>query len=441
MVILHLAQARVEYQDRGKSAVVLDHDIAAAINLAVAAVTERWAKQRKAEERDRNRRLRRREQLVDKPVRISTKQAASEVMRDAYMKASDDGQLPAKPRQIMYAARPKILEITGKDTLDDAYFTQTLLPDYIEEHADECARWDIVWDARGTFTEPHTGREVPLGTLEVRDYLGLRAIGAPAITISTRADYFTCGPEHRFDTILFVEKEGFGPLFNAVHLAERYDLGVMSTKGMSVTAARMLLDRLSKRGIKRILVLHDFDISGFSIFGTLGTSGRRYRFTNDVPMVDLGLRLDQVEDMGLESEPVAIKPEEWTKRSETLTRHGATVEEITFLRDRRVEINAMTSRQLVDFIEERLAFHKVTKVIPPHEVLADHARHLIEQKLARAAFDELHAKFTEEARQAVLPEDLCAQVQAQIDDTPRVPWDRALAAVVARLSDNGNVEC
>ena len=129
VVILHLAQARVEYQDRGKSAVVLDQDIADAIKLAVAAVTERWAKQRKAEERDRNRRLRRRDQLVDKPVRISIKQAAWEVMREAYMKASDDGQLPAKPRQIMYAARPKILEMTGKDVLNDAYFTQTLLPD------------------------------------------------------------------------------------------------------------------------------------------------------------------------------------------------------------------------------------------------------------------------------------------------------------------------
>ena len=318
--------------------------------------------------------------------------------------------------------------------MDDAYFTQTLLPDYIAEHADECAGWDIVWDARGTFTEPHTGREVPLGTLEVRDYLRLRATGAPAITISTRADYLTWGPEHRFDTVLFVEKEGFGPLFNAVHLADRYDLAIMSTKGMSVTAARLLLDQLSKRGVKRILVLHDFDVSGFSIFGTLGTSGRRYRFTNDVPMIDLGLRLDQVDDMGLESEPVAIKPEEWAKRSGTLTRHGATAAEIAFLRGRRVEINAMTSRQLVDFIEDQLAFHKVTKVIPPYEVLADHARHLIEQKLARAAFDELRAKFTEEARQAVLPENLCAQVQAQIDGNPQAPWDMALAAVVARLA-------
>ena len=134
-------------------------------------------------------------------------------------------------------------------------------------------------------------------------------------------------------------------MFNAVRLAERYDLAIMSTKGMSVTASRMLLDQLSNRGLKRILVLHDFDVSGFSIFGTLGTSSRRYRFTNDAPLIDLGLRLDQVEEMDLESEPVPVK-DDWEKRAATLKRHGATAAEIDFLRHRRVEINAMTSRQL-----------------------------------------------------------------------------------------------
>ena len=101
-----------------------------------------------------------------------------------------------------------------------------------------------------------------------------------AITVDRSVLYPTLGPEHRFNTILFIEKEGFDPLFAAEHLAERYDLAIMSTKGMSVTAARLLLDRLAARGIEQILVLHDFDISGFSIFGTLGTSGRRYRFNN-----------------------------------------------------------------------------------------------------------------------------------------------------------------
>jgi hypothetical protein len=49
------------------------------------------------------------------------------------------------------------------------------------------------------------------------------------------------------------------PLFDKVQLAERY--AIMSTKGMSVT----LVDTLDVP----LLVLHDFDKSGFSIAATL----------------------------------------------------------------------------------------------------------------------------------------------------------------------------
>ena len=42
--------------------------------------------------------------------------------------------------------------------------------------------------------------------------------------------------------MLFCEKEGFTPLFKAVNLANRYDLMIVSTKGVSVTAARQLIE-------------------------------------------------------------------------------------------------------------------------------------------------------------------------------------------------------
>jgi hypothetical protein len=142
--------------------------------------------------------------------KVTVKDAAALVMREAYMKASDNGRLPAKPRQIMYAARPQILELTGKDSLDDAYFTQQLLPDYMEDHPDECAAWDVVWDARGNFSEPHTGHELALGTLEVRQYLGERPAQEIPVRLAPGATYPTTGPEDRYTTVLFIEKEGFG---------------------------------------------------------------------------------------------------------------------------------------------------------------------------------------------------------------------------------------
>jgi DNA topoisomerase VI subunit B len=430
VVILHLACARVEYRDRGKSSVVLGAAIGAAVESAIYTVTGTWAKQRKAEERDHTRRLRRLDRLVDKPVRVTLKEAARQVMRRAYEKSSYDGHeyLPTKARQVMYAARPEILALTGKEALDDAYFTQTLLPDYIEANRDECKLWDIVWDARGSFVEPHTALEVPLGTLEVRSYLGRRAVSVP-IAISTSWHYPTIGPEHRFDTVLLIEKEGFTPLIKAARLAERFDLAIKSTKGMSVTAARQLLDRLCERGVKRVFVMHDFDIWGFSIFGTLGTSSRRYRFRNEVPLIDLGLRLTHVEAMDLQSEPVVVAGD-WDKRAATLRQHGATEDEIDYLRHRRVELNAMTSPQLVEFIEAQLTQHGVSKLIPDDDVIEKHARHVIEQELARDSFEKIRADFVEKARIAKLPADLRTRLETYLERNPQSSWDAALATVI-----------
>ena len=52
----------------------------------------------------------------------------------AYAQASTDGQFPALARQIYYAARLKILELTEKDTLDSAYFSYQLLPQFLQEN-------------------------------------------------------------------------------------------------------------------------------------------------------------------------------------------------------------------------------------------------------------------------------------------------------------------
>ena len=399
-------------------------NVARSLSEAVTGVTKSWAKQRRAEERDRGAVHYRRMRLVRAP-RITIREAAFSVMGQAYLKASDGDALPARPRQIMYAARPEILAITSDPTLDDRYFTQTLLPDYMNENPNT-ADWDVVWDARGHFLEPHTGKEVPLGTLEVREYLGLRAQLRDTVSVEAGLLYPTHGPEQRYGAVLFVEKEGFGPLFKAAQLAERYDLAIMSTKGMSVSASRMLLDRLCDRGIERFFVLHDFDVSGFSIFGTLGTDSRRYRFNNQINLIDLGLRLADAEAMGLQAEPEAM-PGDWRKRAATLRRHGATGAEIAFLQHQRIELNAMTSRQLLDFIAEQLTADGITKLIPDDNILQQHARRLLEQQLAAAAIAKLMPEIVKQAQARRLPAALRKRIADILQKEPEKSWDVALA--------------
>ena len=70
---------------------------------------------------------------------------------------------------------------------------------------------------------------------------------------------------------------------------------------MSVRAARQLIDELYRFNVP-VFVLHDFDKHGFSIFGTLGRDSIRYKFPHrhKLEIIDIGLRLEDVEELGLE---------------------------------------------------------------------------------------------------------------------------------------------
>jgi hypothetical protein len=374
--------------------------------------------------------------MVRPAGQMSIVEAAGRVMAEAYLKASDDGTLPAKARQVMYAARGKILELTGLKKFDDKYFTQFLLPDYLQAHPEETASWDIIYDARGNLVEPHTGRRVPLGTLQVREYLGERPARPGRPKVMANGLYPTTGPQHRYKNLLFIEKEGFEELFDAVQLAERYDLAVMSTKGMSVIAARSLIDKLAPC-FDNVLVLHDLDVSGFSILGTLGTDSRRYIFDSDLSgkIHDIGLRLEDVEAMGLDPETVEVRNR--AARRETLARHGATDEEIDFLAPedqsedcQRIELNAMTSRQLVDFVEEKLQEHGVEKIIPGGDVLLAHARHRVEARLSGELLAQHAEEIASRAAAQELPDDLAEKVAELLGGEPELSWDQALARLV-----------
>ena len=93
-------------------------------------------------------------------------QAAYEIMEQAYEKVRGPRKLSANARQIMYAARPYILERTGKEALDDAYFTQTLLPNYQEELWPLIGTWSMMTVGISVSHIPTTS--IGLGTLAVK---------------------------------------------------------------------------------------------------------------------------------------------------------------------------------------------------------------------------------------------------------------------------------
>jgi hypothetical protein len=402
---------------------------------AVLTVTKDWAAIKKKEDRDQRRAESRRERYWRGfNSRVSVKSAAYEVMSHAYDMASGSGHYPANARQIMYAARPLIQEQT-QEPLKDVYFTQMLLPDYIRQYPEQTAGWDVVYDARGHLWEPHTGEQIGVGTLEVRRYL--REIGEPlemAIkTPSLDTKFPTCGPRNRYRAVLYIEKEGFLPLLERAHFAERYDLAIMSSKGMGTVAARTLIASLSEQAA--IFVLHDFDKAGFSIAGTLTRDTRRYEFTTEVCVIDLGLRLDDVKQWQLQSEVVHYQS--GADPTDNLETNGATEEEIDFLYDgdgrgKRVELNAFTSDQFVEWLDTKLTEHGVKKAMPSDDVLEQAYRRAAAVRRFQKLIDDAGEQIAAYAKELTIPDGLKGKVARRLANDPTLAWDEALANLMER---------
>src|SRR6266536_5267024 len=151
---------------------------------ALKTVTAKWTRQRKSEERHPGN-VRYRVSRMTKEPTTKQKHVAWEIMEECYLAVSGPRRLPAKARQIFYQARPKIMERTDDKKLAYGYFSQTLLPDFIEEHP-EAQNWDVVYDARGHLEEPRTNRRIGIGTVEIDNYL--RAMRGPKVIEAEFAD-------------------------------------------------------------------------------------------------------------------------------------------------------------------------------------------------------------------------------------------------------------
>jgi hypothetical protein len=409
--------------------------LAEAVAKATTGVTKTWTTQRKKEERRPSARAFR--YVSMNYGQMWVKDAAERVMDEAYSKASSNGTLlPVQARQVMYQARPLIKALTSRSWGDD-YFTQKLLPDYIR---DNDLDWDVVYKDRGTFIEPHTRKTVPLGTVQVRNYMG--GFGDPEFLNPevTIPELETRGPGCRFGAVLGIEKEGFNGLFQQSQLLERFDIGLASIVGQSTTSARRLIDEMCGDHGMKLFFVHDFDVAGFEIIGTLRRDTRRYEFVNDIEIVEVGLRLDDVRHYDLEqfAEPAARKGRKsWRAVRDTLLDNGATAEECEFLSTRRVEINALSNAQLIDMIERKLREHRIEKIVPDDEMLAKAYRFFVKAKKLEDALEEFEQEYDDENEDDLpVPRGLRNKVKAVLKKSPHSAWD----AVIARLAGRSDLD-
>ena len=268
-------------------------------------------------------------------------------------------------RDLYYAARPLCYahsEWEDGKPLEYRYFSQGLLTEYQEENGPIAGLWT---DARGHLHEPHTGKSIGLGTIEVANY-----------------EF----PEYTFDKILYVEKEGEISKLQAAKLAERYDMAICSGKGQPTEAVRTLFEHAQGRDFQ-LFVFHDADLDGYDIARVMAEETRRMP-DYSVAVVDIGLTVEDALEMGITPEPFSRKKNiSWQLR----TRLSDAAKEYLYqrkaygggIKGHRFELNAIlpdTSR--IEYIERKLEENGVRgKVIPPEAALKERREKMYREKV------------------------------------------------------------
>jgi hypothetical protein len=297
----------------------------------------------------------------------SLKEAAFQVMEDAWRHVSGDGRLPVSARRQFYAVRHRIRAITDKRFNPDRgydYFAQKLLPEYqrqrIAEGKEPLA--GIYYDPRGKLYEAHTGTDMDLGTRDVEDY-----------------EF----PPYTFNKLLYVERRGQLPLLQAAKIPERFDMALVTEAGFSTVAARTLLSGAGEK--YQIFCLHDADYPGYNILRTLREATERMP-KHSMEVFDIGLTVEQVIDMGKE-------PEEYERRSKLPKGLIPTLNEAErewFIgefvgkrgnkevrKSKRFELDDLTAPEMIEHIERRLEeLGAEPKVIPPEDFLESEGKKL-----------------------------------------------------------------
>lgn len=395
--------------------------ISDALSKSLAHVTQAHTRDKKAAERSGARSYSRSWYREPRDV---LKYHVFKVLPEAIAIAGSNGAFPFKERQLFYQVRPLLQKRTDKE-LTSAYFSPTLITEYEDDNGPIPG---LLYDARGNFSEPHTGVRVPLGTAEVAGY-----------TI----------PTWTYDKILYIEKEGFDPVLKAAKFSERFDIGVAGGKGYSTRAAKDLLAMAEAHDVA-VLVFHDCDVYGYEIARTLAEATRT-RPDHSLDIIDIGLSVTDVSAMGLATEDVVLK-----NRSSWEFESRLTTEERAFffpggyngrnIPSQRCELNAMTSEQFISFLEKKLKAHGLDeKVIPPADDLAEQgAKHYqeqiakwVEDKLAELLdLDDLKNAIAEQFEEAMQLSESRGWITEAFAKDRTQSWRAALdAAIRDRLDD------
>jgi hypothetical protein len=210
-------------------------------------------------------------------------------------------------------------------------------------------------------------------------------------------------PDWNFNKLVYIEKEGANEALKAAGWLERHDCAVMSSKGFSTRAARDLIDKLAEHDEPiTVFAVTDADAYGTMIQQTL-QEATKARGARKIQIVNLGLHPWEAIEMGLEVETVAVKKNkngepqrkpvaDYVRAVDESGEHGTAPDSDSWeewLQTHRIELNAMTTPQFINWLDAKMAAHGVGKLIPPDDVLTAELDQNIEAKVRKTLIERI----------------------------------------------------
>ena len=269
---------------------------------------------------------------------------------EAYKHSSGDGEYLCTARQVFYALRQIINRIYKVELKKHDYntFTQERLTNFFE-HMPELED-KILFERRGSFRDPFFKNDLALSTNDVSHFVNKKYDNR--IYRKTN-EVYDLSPELQYNSVLFVEKQGFNEILKQSGFIKKFNIGLMSSQGFGTRALKKLTAYFLSKGIK-VYVLHDCDIAGYLIKEKLLTGSRTFKQGLDV--IDIGLSVQDATDMDKLDDAEFVTYRKNYKSLSFLSQEEkdffiANVDNRTY---RRVEINALTTPELLTFLESKI---------------------------------------------------------------------------------------
>jgi len=202
---------------------------------------------------------------------------------------------------------------------------------------------------------------------------------------------------------------------------------------------RDLVDKLAGHDeLVMIFCVHDADAYGTMIFQTFQEETKA-RGARKIRIINIGLEPWEAIDMGLEVEDV----EAGTRRkpvADYVLERGDGGHWDNWLQTHRVELNAMTTLQFIEWLDSKMADYK--KLIPPLEVLACELDERIEQKIRDAIIERVLREADIDAQVAAALADiekpqagtLAEAIKNLFTGQPHAEWRNHIEAVAVQLA-------